>query len=662
MRSPDAAGAQLGSLDSRLEFETLIVDMSAALFAAPPDRLERVVEDSLDRLRVFFQADRCGLLSVSPDRQAAYVRLASYADGISRVPPELNLVERFPWSAHELLDERRMVRVASPHELPAEAHVERRSWLEMPTRSGLMIPVASGGAVTDIIVLNTVTRERDWPDEFVTRLRVFGEMLVTALQRQEMLIELREAEERVTLAADSAEAGLWTLDYSTGAFWTTARTRALFGFAQGETVTVDLLKASIHPDDWPFVQDAIERSAGSTELATVEYRVMTAGGEIRWMSSRGRPQFDDAGKAERLTGVTIDITERRHVQEALRRSEARLQAATDLARLAFYEIRFDARTTYMDDRFRDLCGVSQASEQGMEPLTFWMEHIHPHDRARMEDARAQLFDGRLDRLSTEYRFLHPLEGVKWISHIACVADRGPDGSAVMVHGVLRDITQRKEVEEELHDLSRRLLRAHEEERSLLARELHDDVSQRLAVLAIDVGRAEMLGDCPAQSDAMRSAREGLVRLSEDVHSLAYQLHPAILEELGLGEALRAECERRGRQSGIALGLDLDAVPNVDKIRGLCLFRVTQEALSNVVRHSGATSATVRLRHTGGGLLLSVADRGRGFDPANPEASRRLGLVSMRERVELVNGRLDVISAAGQGTTIRAWVPTGEEAQ
>ena len=109
------------------------------------------------------------------------------------------------------------------------------------------------------------------------------------------------------------------------------------------------------------------------------------------------------------------------------------------------------------------------------------------------------------------------------------------------------MTERKRAEEELRDLSRRLITAQEEERALLARELHDDVSQRLAVLAIDVGRAELAAADGAQAEAMQAVREGLVRLSEDIHSLAYQLHPSVLEELGLVEALRAECGRRTRQ-------------------------------------------------------------------------------------------------------------------
>ena len=286
-----------------------------------------------------------------------------------------------------------------------------------------------------------------------------------------------------------------------------------------------------------------------------------------------------------------------------------------------------------------------------------MQHLHPDDRPAGAGRTRRLHDGTLQRLFIEYRYLHPAQGQKWIQHIGVGVTREADGRTVRTFGVLRDVTERKRSEEELHDLSRRLIGAHEEERALLARELHDDVSQRLAVLAIDVGRAELAATDGPQAETMRAVREGLVRLSEDIHSLAYQLHPSILEELGLAEALRTECERRGRRGRLDLSVDLGPLPaSVSKDTALCLFRVAQEALNNVARHAGATAATIRLREVDDGLLLAVADDGVGFDPDDAGRAGSLGLASMRERVRLVDGTLDIESAPGRGTTVAAWAP------
>ena len=248
-----------------------------------------------------------------------------------------------------------------------------------------------------------------------------------------------------------------------------------------------------------------------------------------------------------------------------------------------------------------------------------MEHLHPDDRERVlhlrqATARRASWNASPSSIASCIR---PM-GERWIHHLARVARRDATGRTLKSFGVLRDITPTKRAEDALRDLSRRLIRAHEDERALLARELHDDVTQRLAVLAIDVGRAELAAPDGAQAEAMRSVREELVRLSEDIHSLAYQLHPSVLEELGLVEALRAECERRGRQGRLDLTMDLESLAGVvGKEAELCLFRVAQEALNNVARHAGTHAASVTLRQVDGGLLLAVRDDGVGFDPESP---------------------------------------------
>ena len=351
---------------------------------------------------------------------------------------------------------------------------------------------------------------------------------------------------------------------------------------------------------------------------------------------------------------------RKRYEMSLQMSEARFAAGAELAGLAFYEVDLVGRSSFVDDRFRQICGFPPDGETGLQALEFWLEHLHPADRERILEERRQLHAGELETLSTEYRLLHPTQGERWIHHTACVARRDSSGRAAQTYGVLRDITQSKHAEEERRDLAQRLIRAQEEERAMLARELHDDLTQRLAVLAIEVGRAELAAPEAANIQTLRSVREGLVRLSEDVHSLASHLHPSVLTELGLAEALRAESERLSRHAGIQIAMELEALPGVARDAALCLFRVGQESLNNVIRHSGAHAASIVLRRMDGGLLLAVHDDGVGFDPKAPGKRRSLGLASMQERVRLLNGTLDIESAPGQGASIVAWVPAEVE--
>ena len=645
--------------ESRLEFETLISDLSSRFINVPPDDVDSEIEEAQRRVCEVLGVDLSALWEGTAAADSPLILTHFYSSREDLLPPMRGMSAReyFPWLQQEMLAGR-IVAVSSLEELPEPAGFDRDNLRLFGVKSNLTIPLSvGGGSPVAALGFNTTRAERDWPDALVKRLQLVTEVFANALARKRSDEALRESEERLALAADSAEAGLWSLDYCTRVFWVTDRARAIFGYAPDEVVDMDRLEASVHPDDRDLVRGAIERSARDGEVVMVEYRILSGEDSERWILSRGRPQSTSAGEPDHLMGVSIDVTERKRAQDALRASEARLEAGVELAGLAFYEVDFDEGLTYIDDRFRDLCGVPSDQEHGLQALEFWIDHLHPDDHPRVMDARRQLHDGRLEELFVEYRFLAPDRGQKWIQHIGRVATRDASGRAIRTYGVLRDVSERKRAEDELHDLSQRLIGAHEEERALLARELHDDVSQRLAVLAIDVGRAELAAPDKAQAEAMQEVRAGLVRLSEDIHSLAYQLHPSILEELGLAEALRAECERRGRQGRLELAVDLEPLTAVvTRDAALCLFRVAQEALNNVARHAGARDATVTLRQVDNGLLLAVTDGGVGFDADSPTEGMHLGLASMRERVRLVRGTLDIESAPGHGTTILAWVP------
>jgi len=300
-------------IESRLEFETLISDTSATIFKTPPEQVEIAVERALARVREFFQADRCALLSASADGRLVNVRLAAYAEGVPPVSRELNLAKLFPWMWRELRAKRAPVRISRRAELPPEAASELPAWDQMGVRSALVLPIETGPEVRHLVVIQTVHRERDWPDALVLRLRVLAGLLVQALERNELLTYLREA-------------------------------------------------------------------------------------------------------------------------------EARQRAGAELAGLAFYEVDFGRGVAYADDRLIEVCGVPPERRQGLQVLEHWLEHLHPDDRPRVLDLREQLHDGRRDKFSLEYRYLHPSIGERWLHHLAGTSQRDHAGRAVVTYGVIRDIT------------------------------------------------------------------------------------------------------------------------------------------------------------------------------------------------------------------------------
>ena len=215
-------------------------------------------------------------------------------------------------------------------------------------------------------------------------------------------------------------------------------------------------------------------------------------------------------------------------------------------------------------------------------------------------------------------------------------------------------------------LNARLLRAQEDERRRLAREMHDDVTQRLAVLAIEAGRLEMHlqgGSTPFDGATavakVRHMTEQIVKLSSDVHAISRQLHPSILDDLGLGDAVESECHTFTDREGIAVALDLGPLPEtVPNDVALCLYRILQEGLRNVAKHAQTDRVGVTLGTEAGGrdLVLRITDAGVGFDAPRARSGPGLGLASMRERARLVGADLLATSAPGQGSTIEVRAP------
>jgi signal transduction histidine kinase len=234
----------------------------------------------------------------------------------------------------------------------------------------------------------------------------------------------------------------------------------------------------------------------------------------------------------------------------------------------------------------------------------------------------------------------------------------PDATFAGYIGSCIDITERKLAEEAMSTMGRRLIEAHEEERTWIGRELHDDINQRLALLAVELDRwnqhplsAEQL------SEHIHHALERINQIAKDVQGLSHRLHSSKLEYLGLSTAANSFCKELSEHNKIQIQFSHAGIPHtLSKEVSLCLFRVLQEALQNAVKHSGVRSFTVDLRGTEESIELTVADIGSGFEEQGAFTRHGLGLISMRERLQLVHGELSVKSKPGAGTTIRARVP------
>jgi signal transduction histidine kinase len=221
-----------------------------------------------------------------------------------------------------------------------------------------------------------------------------------------------------------------------------------------------------------------------------------------------------------------------------------------------------------------------------------------------------------------------------------------------------DISERKRAEEVVSSMTRKLVEAQEQERARIARELHDDINQRLAMLAIEL---EQIKDNPSQAASrVQEIRKRTAEISNDVQALSHDLHSSQLEYLGVVAGIWSWCKEFGERHGIEIDCRHDVRSILPAEIGLCLFRVLQEAVHNAAKHSGVKRIEVQLEESSGEIHLVIRDLGRGFDIPAARQGRGLGLTSMQERVRLVNGTIEIQSGPIGGTTILVRVPWATE--
>jgi PAS domain S-box-containing protein len=398
------------------------------------------------------------------------------------------------------------------------------------------------------------------------------------------------------------------------------------------------------------------------------------------------PILDAAGKFAGYRGVARDVTEREKAAAALRASEEWLrQSYQELERRVAERTAELARA---EARYRSIyenapVGIFQKTLQGRflaanAQLARIYGYGSPEELvAGAADAPASLYVdpaawAAMRRLLSSQERLENFEvlvrrgdgRLAWTSRMVRVV-RDAEGRAVFYEGFVSDVTDRRQAEEQVHSLTRELLRAQESERRRISRELHDNMAQTLSSLAIAWktmfdGHPEVAGEVRQRAEGLAAHLSGLTR---SVRDLAYDLRPQALDELGLARAVRMHCEEFADQTGLAVEFSaagLDSL-TLDTDTAINIFRLVQEALRNVAKHAGANRVVVKLVASHPHILVRVEDDGQGFDPAERRAAtrpgeRRMGLQSMEERVLLLKGTFKVHSRPGQGTRVFAEIP------
>lgn len=426
----------------------------------------------------------------------------------------------------------------------------------------------------------------------------------------------------------------------------------------GERTSVDFDAPGV-PDPDGSLKMHVEAgllSAQSTPLVTRSGRLIGLF-TTHWCQRR-RPAERELHFLDLLARQAADLIEHRRDVEALRESEDRLQMALRATRDAVWD--WDLLTggvLWWNENFRIMLGYREGE---IEPsYEAWKRRLHPEDAERVLEEVRVLIESGEEKWAGEYRYLRG-DGSSAIVHDRCYVVRDAEGHAVRMVGSVTDITERRRAEEERLRLLRELVTAREEERSRVARDLHDSVSQYLYALNMNISALKRSPTDPRPDESLSALQETARQLVRVIGDIGTELRPHALDDFGLEAALSDYVKRwseRYNKSAIfrAEGLTGRLPPEVETT----VFRVVQEALTNVVKHSGAGRVSVTVTLRSGRLAAAVEDDGGGFDVQEvikkAAGERSLGLLGMRERAALVGGELVVKSAPGSGTSVTVFI-------
>jgi len=466
--------------------------------------------------------------------------------------------------------------------------------------------------------------------------------------------KLRESEDRLAGIVGSAMDAIIVVDAERRIVLFNAAAEKIFGCTQGEALGTKIdrfIPERFRSEHGSNIRRFGEAGVSTRNMGTPAtlWALRTNGQEFPMEASITSLE-SDIGKL--FTIIIRDITERRRAEEAIRESEERFRVLANSAPVMIWTAGTDRKCTYVNKTWLDFTGRALEQELGEG----WAQGIHPDDLGQCLQTYTEAFDRR-ESFEMQYGLRRHDGEYRWILDKG-VPRLNADATFVGYIGSCIDITERKLAEETLSSIGRRLIDAQEKERTWIGRELHDDISQQLALLAVELDRwGQHVPTADELLEQVRNAQRRINQIAKEVQGLSHRLHSSKLEYLGLATAASSFCKELSKQSNVEIRFSQSRIPRtLSKEISLCLFRVLQEALQNAVKHSGVRSFTVDLHGTEELIELTVSDNGAGFEQHEAFTRPGLGLISMRERLQLVHGGICVRSTPGSGTTIRAEVP------
>ncbi len=456
--------------------------------------------------------------------------------------------------------------------------------------------------------------------------------------------------------------GNWEWDLATGIIAWSDEVYRMFGFDPRQfQPTHQNFLSRVHPEDQSVFEGALEDALNGRRPYALEFRIRASDGTVRVVRSQGAVIANEAGRPVRMFGTAQDVTRRQWAEEALRTSEQRLRILFEYAPDAYVLCDTQGRFVDVNRAAEDISGYGR--EELIGKSLFQLDLLSPAERAKAAAHVGQLRQGQA--VGPHEITFRRKDGSGRTVEIRCYPAQ-VDGQ-VLVLGIARDVTERHRAEEAVQQLSAQLLSLQDEERRRVAREIHDSTAQKLAGLMLALGGLEDAAAAPALRRLAAEAQALAGECAQELRTLSHLLHPPLLEELGLGVALDTYVTGFSKRSGIEVLLDVPAgLVGLPAAAELALFRIVQEGLGNILRHSGSRSARVHLTQFKERLVLEICDDGRGIPAERLRQVREhasacgVGIAGMQQRLKQLGGELEIDSTRA-GVTVRATLPRHERA-
>ncbi len=476
---------------------------------------------------------------------------------------------------------------------------------------------------------------------------------------------LKESEERYRDLVDNSDVLIGTHDTNGKVLSVNRAVAEVSGFSSADQLVgcrvADFLSVDVRHLFDTYLQEVLTKGRARGLM-----KVRTRSGEERLI------EYDNSLRRKRLGKPIVrcigrDVTEQRRAEHALRESEERFRTMANAAPVMIWLSASDAGCTFFNQPWLDFTGRPMEEQIG----NGWTVFIHSDDLSRCMETYLKAFKARA-KFQMEYRLRRVDREYRWILHIG-VPLFVPPGTFVGYVGSCLDVTEHKQAQDRLQQLSGRLIKLQEEERQRISRELHDTTASSLTALIANLALVRRSASAlnsrahKALSESLDLARQCV----REIRTVSYLLHPPLLDELGLASALRWYTEGFAKRSGVSIELHLPAkLDRLPREAETALFRIVQEGLTNIHLHSGSPTATIRLAREAGEFVgreqitLTLQDEGCGIGPgvldgpADNIQGLGVGIAGMRERVRQLGGRME-ISASSKGTTITATLPLPE---